>query len=369
MSNETIFREVDEELRGDRLRAFWKRFGPWIIGGAVAVVLLVGVNEGWTWWQNTNSARSSDQFYAALTLAEEGKVEEARTALNAVTAEASGGYPTLARFRQASLLSREGNTEAAVAAYDALSTSETNPRIRDLALVLAASLLVDNGDVAAVTQRVGGLAVEGNSMRNAAREAIGLTQYKAGDLNAALATFEQILNDPLSGSDIRNRVQIYSAQLISMGATGPADADAAEAAGEAAATGEAPAAAPAADALAESVGDAPAMDVTEPAAPEAAAPAAEAPAAAPAAEAPAAAPAAEAPAATAPAANSAAAEKGAADALAAIAAADAAPAAAAPAAAPATPAAAPAAPQTAAEKGAADAAAAVAAPATAAPAN
>ena len=55
MSNETIFREVDEELRGDRLRSFWKRFGPWVIGGAVAIVVLVALNEGWAWWQNSNS--------------------------------------------------------------------------------------------------------------------------------------------------------------------------------------------------------------------------------------------------------------------------------------------------------------------------
>src|SRR5687767_14090411 len=116
MSNETIFREVDEELRGDRLRALWKRFGPYIIGAAVAVVLVVAVNEGWTWWQNSNAARSSDQFYAALALAESGDVAGAQESLNGVVAQGSGGYPTLAHFRQAALLAREGNTQAAVAA-------------------------------------------------------------------------------------------------------------------------------------------------------------------------------------------------------------------------------------------------------------
>ena len=103
MSNETIFREVDEELRGDRMRAIWRRFGPYIIGAAVAVVLIVAANEGWSWWQNSTAARSSDQFYAALELAERGDSESALTALNEVVAEGSGGYPTLARFRQTGL--------------------------------------------------------------------------------------------------------------------------------------------------------------------------------------------------------------------------------------------------------------------------
>jgi hypothetical protein len=268
MSNETIFREVDEELRGDRLRALWRRFGPYIIGAAVAVVLVVAVNEGWKWWQESNAARSSDQFYAALELAEAGDVAAAQAALNDVAAQGTGDYPTLARFRQASLLAKEGNTEAAVAAYDALATAQTNPRLRELALVFAGSLLVDSGDVAAVQQRVGGLAVEGHPMRNAAREAIGLAQYKAGDLNGALATLQQIMLDGTAGEDVQGRIDIFVRQLIALGATGPG--------GEAAAE-------PAADAT--SVGE-PELDVTEPA--DADEPAAEAPAdGAPAAEAPA----------------------------------------------------------------------------------
>jgi hypothetical protein len=280
MSNETIFREVDEELRGDRMRAIWRRFGPYVIGGAVAVVLVVAANQGWTWWQESNAARSSDQFYAALEQAEAGDIAGAQTALNDVVAQGTGGYPTLARFRQASLLARDGKVAEAVAAYDALATAETNPRLRELALVLAGYLLVDGGDVAAVLQRVGGLAVPENPMRNAAREAIGLTQYKAGDLNGAMATLEEVLNDPLSGQEVRSRVQIYVAQLVALGATGVEDEAAAEVpAAEAPAMQEAP-----------TMEEAPAMMEAAPAeeAPAAGAPATETPAVeAPAAETPA----------------------------------------------------------------------------------
>lgn len=218
MSNETILSEVDDELRRDRLRAAWRRLGPWVIAAAVAVVLAVGINEGWAWWQNSNAARASDQFYSALELAEQGDIAGAQTALDTVETSGVGGYPLLARFREASLLAREGKDAEAVAAYDALANADTVPRVRELALVLAANVLVDSGDVGAVQQRVAGLVAPGNALRNAAREAIGLAQYKAGDVNAALQTFQDVAADEGVNRDLQSRMQVYIATLISQGA-------------------------------------------------------------------------------------------------------------------------------------------------------
>jgi hypothetical protein len=261
MSNDTIFREVDEELRSDRMRALWKRFGPYLIGAAVAIVLLVAINEGWSWWQNSQSAAASDKFYAALAVADGTDVATAQQAFADVEATSPEGYATLARFRQAGLLAKDGKTAEAIAAYDALATSESNQHIKSLALVFAANLFVDAGDVAAVEQRVQGLAVPGNPMRNAARETVGLAQYKAGNLDAAVASFSAILADPLTNQEMAGRIQIYVAQLTAMGAKGPAS-DAAVAAD---AIDKAISGTDAAPAAEGSVGEAPAMDVTEPA--------------------------------------------------------------------------------------------------------
>ncbi|MGV3490116.1 MAG: tetratricopeptide repeat protein [Devosia sp.] len=253
MSNENIIREIDEELRSDRMRNIWRRFGAWIIGAGVVVVLAVAVNEGWQWWQNSNSSASSDQFYAALELADGTDIAAAQEALNGVIAANHGGYPVLARFRSAALLAADGKPTEAIAAYDAIATAETNKYLRDLALALAGNLLVDSGDLAQVEQRVGGLANGDSALRNAARESIGLAKYKAGDLVGARTSFEQVMADPLASTEARTRLQIYLIQLISEGAE-PAEDVAVEV--------EAPADAAAPDA---SVGDAPAMD-TAPAA-------------------------------------------------------------------------------------------------------
>ena len=219
MSNDTLVREVDEELRRDRLRKLWRQSAPFVFGAAIAVVLLVAGYEGWNWWTESNAAKSSDQFYAAAAITDGTDVDAAKKALDEIIAQGSGGYPALAQFREASLLAQSGKTDEAVAAYDGLATSLGNSHLRELALVMGANLLVDKGDVAAVEQRVGGSIAPDSPMRNAAREVLGLAQYKAGQVDAAMATFQAIIDDPFSSRDLQGRVQIYVTQLLAEGAT------------------------------------------------------------------------------------------------------------------------------------------------------
>lgn len=222
MSEETLFREIDEDLRADRLRNLWQRFGPYIIGAAVAVVLLVAVNEGWSWWQKSNAARSSDALYVAFDAARAGDTQKALDALAPVESEGTGQYPALARFAEAAYLAKQGKAAEAVAVYDELAGSLTELRLRELALILAAFDLVDSGYVSGIETRVNGLVASGSSFTSAAREALGLAQYKAGDLDAALATFQAVTSDPTATNDLLARVSVYITQLQAEGAVAPA---------------------------------------------------------------------------------------------------------------------------------------------------
>ncbi len=47
-SNDTFLKEVDENLRRDRMTDFFKSYGKWI---AVAVVLFLAAVGGWIYWQ------------------------------------------------------------------------------------------------------------------------------------------------------------------------------------------------------------------------------------------------------------------------------------------------------------------------------
>lgn len=219
--SDNIFREVDEELRNERMRALWSRYGIYVIGGAVAIVLVVAANEAWKWWQASEAARSSDLFEAVVVAIEDGDADAARAAIETTVGEASGEYPVLARFAEAGMLASGGDTEAAIAAYDELAGTVENTRLRELAQLYTAYLLADSGDVAAVSARVATMLAPDHPMRNAAREALALTNYVAGEGEAALSLYNAILDDPETTQDIGSRAAIAAAQLASEGVALP----------------------------------------------------------------------------------------------------------------------------------------------------
>ncbi|MCC0029855.1 MAG: tetratricopeptide repeat protein [Brucellaceae bacterium] len=219
MSDDSFIREVDEEMRQDQARALWKRFGPVLIGAAVALVV---ATAAWRFYQYTVESKanaSGDRFLAALELAADGKTDEAAQALEALQKDGYGSYPVLARMREATLKAQSGDAAGAVVAFDAVAADTAIPDvIRDMARLRAGLLLVDSGSYADVAERVEPLTGDANALRFTAREALGLAAWKAGDAEDARKLFEQISGDVAAPRALAARAGIML-ELIRSGQT------------------------------------------------------------------------------------------------------------------------------------------------------
>ena len=63
MSDESLFREVDEEVRQDQLKKIWDRYGNIILAVCLAVIALVAGIKGWEYWQ-TKQAEAAAETYS-----------------------------------------------------------------------------------------------------------------------------------------------------------------------------------------------------------------------------------------------------------------------------------------------------------------
>lgn len=219
MSDDSFFREVNEEMRQDQARALWDRYGPAAIAIAVAVVLGTAAFVAYQYWSTSRANQSGDAFSQALTLANEGKHDEALGALQQLEQEGYGAYPLLARMRSATVLADKGDFDGAVAAFDVVAADDSIPAsIADMAKLRAALILVDHGAYADVSARVESLTTETNTLRHAAREALGLSAWKEGKSADALKLFEQIASDDGAPRNTRERATLMAELIRGSGA-------------------------------------------------------------------------------------------------------------------------------------------------------
>ncbi|MFG1461386.1 tetratricopeptide repeat protein [Xanthobacter sp. DSM 24535] len=235
-----IFHEIEDDLRRDRLRRIWDRFGIYFILLVVAIIAAAGAYSAYRYYSLQKAQVAGARYEAAATLADEGKTAEAQAAFDALAKDGTAGYRTLARFRAAGELGTK-DKPAAVAAFMALANDGTLPPVlRDLASVRASLLMVDTAPLDEIKAQLQPLADGTGGLRHSARELLALAQYKAGDLAAANKTAQQAIDDPEVPLGVRNRMDLI--RTLTATAAVPAPASEAAAAAAAAKTAPAPAA-------------------------------------------------------------------------------------------------------------------------------
>lgn len=205
-----IFREVDEDIRQEKYRRLWNRFGLWIIGFAVLIVVGTAGYRGFLYWQETQSEASGDRFFDAVELSEAKNYQDA-AAIYKELESSVGGYPALARFRAATDLASSGEATQALAAFDALSNDGSLMQaLRDMAALRAGYLAVDTQDYPGVADRVERLTGDTSPFRAAARELLALSAWKNGDIKTAQSWITALEEDQETPVEVSRRISILN---------------------------------------------------------------------------------------------------------------------------------------------------------------
>lgn len=206
MSDESLFREVDEEVRQEQFLKLWKRHGNAIIAACLAVVVAVAAFKGWQYWQLRQAEAAAMAYFDAVKLGQESKPTEEAKALADIS---HSGFGQLARLRRAAALAQAGKPDEAVAAFDALAAdSRVDQALRDLARIRAGYLLVDKLKPTELATRLSAFETPVSPWRNEAREIYAMSAYRSGDHMAAQRYASEIVADPEAPSGLRQRARI-----------------------------------------------------------------------------------------------------------------------------------------------------------------
>ena len=203
--SDDLFREVDEEVRQDQYLQLWKRYGVYIAGVILAVILITVSVVVWRDLQRGELEANGEKMLAALAVIEE-RPDEALDQLAALGDEGTKGYRLLARLREAALLSARGDARSAVAIYDTVAADTGQEQIyRDLAKLLSVSHGMSIMDRGEVEDRLAPLVGDDNAWRYSARELVATAALASGDTAAAREAFQALVDDAGAPSGVRAR--------------------------------------------------------------------------------------------------------------------------------------------------------------------
>ena len=204
-----LFKEVDEELKRDRYKQIWAKYGKYFLSGATAIVLVVA---GIVWWRDHRLEVRGDEgsaYAAAATLADRGSPDAAIRAFMALAAKSDSGYKALARLHAAALRAKKGDRRGAAALYDQVAADgDADQILRDLALLLSVMTQLDTGKPAALTARLAALAKGDGPWHHSALELTALLAERSGDLKRARAIYTRLADDATAPGALRSRAKV-----------------------------------------------------------------------------------------------------------------------------------------------------------------
>lgn len=242
---ETFLREVDEELRKERMNRFVARYGWAIIA---AIVLLLGAVGGGIWWKNRQAeaaAAKGETLLEALDSLEAGNRNAAVPKIAELAQSNVDGYRVAALFTRANSETAAGNNAAAIATLRSIAQDEgIDESYRQAALVRQTALEFDTLPPQQVIQRLAPIARPGSAWFGTAGEMVGIAYLKLRQPNRAGPLFAQIGRDESVPPSIRTRA-VQMAGSLGVNAIEEPAAPASAASAPAASAAPVPSAAPA----------------------------------------------------------------------------------------------------------------------------
>ncbi|MCY4191955.1 MAG: tetratricopeptide repeat protein [Rhodospirillaceae bacterium] len=201
-----FIREVNEEIKQERYIKTWKKYGQYFVGVAL---IAIGSVAAWQWYKSgivdTQHAQSVD-FTNGISLADAGSNQQAGKVFEKLARETEGGYAALARLRQAALVAKAGDVEAAAALYLQLSSDDKLSVVfRNLGTVMWGLHALDTANPDEAIARLKPLTSAGQTWRYTALELTAHYHRKAGRNTDAARIFNELFNDADVPGTLRQR--------------------------------------------------------------------------------------------------------------------------------------------------------------------
>jgi len=202
VSDQAAFQEIDDAVRQDDLKAWWKRWGNYMVAAAVLLVVAAAGLVGWRQYDASRRAAASTAYSIALSKVGQDNAA-ARSELDKLAETAPEPYRWLAALASAQL---RATPEEQVGALLAVAP-QLPAELSDFATVIAGFRSVGTPKEAGVARLLQPLSAPERPFHASALELEALAAVRKGDLAAARKMWNEIVKDPSSPQGAQQRAQ------------------------------------------------------------------------------------------------------------------------------------------------------------------
>ena len=204
--SETFLREVDENLRRDRIRDFFKENTGLLIG---ALILFLAASGGMIWYQQHRENLAAGHVEQLATIYKDigsGNTAKVPQQLDDLSNSSSKAVRASALFTRAAFALQQNDQKLAIATYKTISGDDSMPPpYRDAALMRQTALEFDQLDPQQVIARLQPFTKAGNPWFGSAGEMTALALIKQGKNKEAGQLFATLAKDKDVPQSTRDR--------------------------------------------------------------------------------------------------------------------------------------------------------------------
>ena len=202
-----ILRQVDEDLRKDRLLKIWNSYRIYIVGSILITLISL---SGYQYYLSSTQSKNEaivEQYINSINLMDANTSIQQLLELN----EADNSFiKGLAQLKRAELYFVTENKEQAIELLQSISTDESlNLIIRDLALYKYLMIQLDNLDKDLYFEIIDSQNLNVSKFKYLFRELKALKYLIEGDRINSLEIFESIISDESSPIDLKTRSEKF----------------------------------------------------------------------------------------------------------------------------------------------------------------
>jgi hypothetical protein len=212
--SDTFVREVDENLRRDRIRDFFRENGAWLV---FALILFLAACGGIIWYQQHREDRAAEHVEQLAQIYKDigtGNTAKAPQQLDDLSNSSSKAVRASAMFTRAALALPQNDQKFANSTYTTIAEDSSFPdAYRNAALIRQTALEFDQLQPQDVISRLQPLTKAGDPWFGSAGEMTALALIKQGKNKEAGQLFAAIAKDKTVPDSIRNRAVQISGTL------------------------------------------------------------------------------------------------------------------------------------------------------------